>query len=45
LGFAEAMAYCGLAREAAGRRERRDDAVAARASGRSVLEIEAMVIE
>jgi hypothetical protein len=34
---------CGVAREIAGRRERRDDAVAARARGLSVLEIEAIM--
>ena len=37
------MAYCGVARVTAGRRERREDAVAARASGLSVLAIEDMV--
>lgn len=37
------MAYCGVVRVIAGRRERREDAAAARASGLIVLEIDAIV--
>jgi hypothetical protein len=37
------VAYWGVARETAGRRERRDEAVAARASGLRLLAIDDMV--
>lgn len=37
------MAYCGEARVTAGRRERREEAVAARAKGLSDLAIEDMM--